>query len=896
MAPLRMFVPITKVDIEKRLVYGLVTAQEPDRVGEVCDYASTKPLYEKWSSEIAKASGGKSFGVLRSMHSRIAAGKVSNIDFDDNDKAISICAKVVDDNEWQKVEEGVYTGFSQGGRYVKRWTDPESGLTHYTAEPTEISLVDLPCLPSATFSVVKADGATELRKFKPEIAEPPVDDVFTRAEALAKAAGHLPGEPLDAFVDQARRELAAEAIAKAVPEADPERATTEETATEGAESSAAEGDAAEIAKAAAQAEPAKPKPGRVRKSEQFWSCNCPDHRHTRVAEAERCIALSEAQDSLKSVIDPVQGVLGELQRALGIPPKAPPPDMGAHDPSAGDPPNPAASNTDPRAASANAADEAAQGAGKPTDPSQPPSGDVAAPGFGPSKDERLAQHKTMTAFHAAQDGPEHMSAAASHADAYNAHCANAPDAEARSQHAFLSSRQAMGATAKSAGVVDLVKRAMLANRKGSMNTAPGAPDPAEADTPPTDPPQDGKAAAHLAMATFHSKQAIAGGSKTNEHMQAAAAHADAHMAHAAGKPDADAKSKMAFERSSACMSAEKALEARALAGWAPLGKAEEARDTLRKAHAALFARLGKGLGTVGRIAFLIEELYWVAETMKQEAAIEGDQSPVVSQLENDIRSLCNTLVAATQEETREIAGIAGAMGANNGGGAAAPPQGAAQPAEQAEASQDANMGADEDQLAAAASLPRHHMESLRKFASAFITLVPFSRRLAKAAGDDIDTLVASAKAAVEARRGLEKLGRRNSAADLARLQQVHDLTAELGAHCGAPAGKAAGAEGSDALEKDALALENATLRKALADHGATLQVVLEKVKQLEASPAPAKAKLFVVSKAVEASDATGSQPQVSDEEIAAQLSKMTQEQRAAVLMKGALANPTPIVA
>ena len=41
-------------------------------------------------------------------------------------KRIEICGKVVDDAEWQKVEEGVYTGFSQGGRYLKRWPIPTS--------------------------------------------------------------------------------------------------------------------------------------------------------------------------------------------------------------------------------------------------------------------------------------------------------------------------------------------------------------------------------------------------------------------------------------------------------------------------------------------------------------------------------------------------------------------------------------------------------------------------------------------------------------------------------------------------------------------------------------------------------------------------------------------------
>ncbi len=165
MSALRMFIPITKVDAARRLVYGLATAEAEDRVGEICDYASTKPNYEKWSAEIAKSTGGKSLGNVRAMHGAVAAGKVTQINFNDADRQIEICAKVIDDAEWEKVAEGVYTGFSQGGAYGRRWTD-EDGLMRYTAEPSEISLVDLPCLPQAHFEMIKADGARELRRFR----------------------------------------------------------------------------------------------------------------------------------------------------------------------------------------------------------------------------------------------------------------------------------------------------------------------------------------------------------------------------------------------------------------------------------------------------------------------------------------------------------------------------------------------------------------------------------------------------------------------------------------------------------------------------------------------------------------------------------------------------------
>lgn len=182
---LRLAIPITKVDAANRLVYGLATAEVPDRAGEVCDYASTKPLYESWSAEISKNTGGRSFGTLRAMHGPVAAGKVTAIAFNDEARQIEICAKVVDDAEWAKVEEGVYTGFSQGGRYARRWTD-DAGATRYTAEPHEISLVDLPCLAEARFEMIKRDGGREWRTFK-AVETAPVAKAGARNSAADQA-------------------------------------------------------------------------------------------------------------------------------------------------------------------------------------------------------------------------------------------------------------------------------------------------------------------------------------------------------------------------------------------------------------------------------------------------------------------------------------------------------------------------------------------------------------------------------------------------------------------------------------------------------------------------------------------------------------------------------------
>lgn len=164
-----VFAQLTKVDEEKRLIFGRAAQEQLDRSGEVFDYETSKPFFQSWSSEMHKASGGKSLGNVRAMHGAVAAGKLEEMHFFDAGKAIDVVAKVVDDTEWKKVLEGVYTGFSIGGSYVRKWNDEVDGKTvrRYTAAPNEISLVDRPCMPGAEFfDIAKADGTTEKHAFQ----------------------------------------------------------------------------------------------------------------------------------------------------------------------------------------------------------------------------------------------------------------------------------------------------------------------------------------------------------------------------------------------------------------------------------------------------------------------------------------------------------------------------------------------------------------------------------------------------------------------------------------------------------------------------------------------------------------------------------------------------------
>ena len=147
----------------KREVWGVAAQEVADKSGEIMDFATSKPEFEKWSAQIQKTSGGLSLGNVREMHGKSAAGKLTYFSANDEAKSFEVCAKVVDDAAWEKVQQGVYTGFSIGGSYAKRWAD--GNLTRYTASPSEVSLVDSPCIPTATFTMVKADGLTEQVEF-----------------------------------------------------------------------------------------------------------------------------------------------------------------------------------------------------------------------------------------------------------------------------------------------------------------------------------------------------------------------------------------------------------------------------------------------------------------------------------------------------------------------------------------------------------------------------------------------------------------------------------------------------------------------------------------------------------------------------------------------------------
>jgi hypothetical protein len=215
------FVQLEKVDAKTGQVWGVLSNETPDKSGEIIDYEHSKKHFVQWSETMKKDSGGKSAGNLRAMHGGelAAAGRIIHFEARDATKDFYIGAEVVDKGDLEKVEKGVYTGFSVGGGYGP-WFRRDGQYLRREGKPVEASLVDSPCNPDATFTLVKADGSTEMRKFV----------VPTQPAAPVDAAPAASPKSFDEFVaslpeaDQAVMKKYAAELKKAIPAEDPKAA------------------------------------------------------------------------------------------------------------------------------------------------------------------------------------------------------------------------------------------------------------------------------------------------------------------------------------------------------------------------------------------------------------------------------------------------------------------------------------------------------------------------------------------------------------------------------------------------------------------------------------------------------------------------------------------------
>jgi hypothetical protein len=195
----QIYCRFVKMDAATRVVKGWASQEVPDKSREVMDYEGSKPYFKAWSDSFHEATGGLSRGNVREMHGSSAAGKLNVFEPDDAAKGFWIEAEIVDDGAWAKCEKGVYTGFSIGGSYVKKWDDPvHKGCTRFIAKPAEVSVVDNPCCGAAVFKFTTAEGVEELRKF-----ESTVSPVAYFGEMYAKASKGVKSELMEALMKRA---------------------------------------------------------------------------------------------------------------------------------------------------------------------------------------------------------------------------------------------------------------------------------------------------------------------------------------------------------------------------------------------------------------------------------------------------------------------------------------------------------------------------------------------------------------------------------------------------------------------------------------------------------------------------------------------------------------------
>lgn len=141
-----LFFAISKRNDAEQIVEGIASTEAMDSDGEVIEYEGIKKSLADYMK----------FGNLREMHQLKAAGIVLEASPDDATKTIGIKAKVVDKDAWEKVKEGVYKGFSIGGRAMSR-----IGNRIKEIRLNEISLVDRPANPEALITLFKADDSQD---------------------------------------------------------------------------------------------------------------------------------------------------------------------------------------------------------------------------------------------------------------------------------------------------------------------------------------------------------------------------------------------------------------------------------------------------------------------------------------------------------------------------------------------------------------------------------------------------------------------------------------------------------------------------------------------------------------------------------------------------------------
>ena len=181
----RLSMPFSKVDQERRIVSGFATLDNVDRQADIVTTEASLEAFAKFR------------GNIREMHQPIAIGKMISFKedkyFDPETKKfysgvyVSTYISKGAQDAWEKVLDGTYTGFSIGGR-MNKWDDALDTnsdkqvriIKDYTL--TELSLVDSPANQFANILSVQKNAAGE-SVIKSDNADVAIENVFWDKES-----------------------------------------------------------------------------------------------------------------------------------------------------------------------------------------------------------------------------------------------------------------------------------------------------------------------------------------------------------------------------------------------------------------------------------------------------------------------------------------------------------------------------------------------------------------------------------------------------------------------------------------------------------------------------------------------------------------------------------------
>jgi len=180
----RLSMPLTKVDKEKRIVSGFASLDNLDKQDDIVTTEASMEAFAKFR------------GNIREMHQPSAVGKMVSFKeekyFDADSKKfykgvfVSAYISKGAQDAWEKVLDGTYTGFSIGGR-MNKWDDAYDEKADKTIrvikeyDLIELSLVDSPANQFANIvSVEKINGVDTLTGSSANLV---VENVFYDSES-----------------------------------------------------------------------------------------------------------------------------------------------------------------------------------------------------------------------------------------------------------------------------------------------------------------------------------------------------------------------------------------------------------------------------------------------------------------------------------------------------------------------------------------------------------------------------------------------------------------------------------------------------------------------------------------------------------------------------------------